>query len=306
MEELELNNELLNSIRSWMLAKNYPYNTLRTYGYTLGKIFREHKVLNKEVVNKLLSEFKHQNQRAVLVLIRKYCYDNDIDFKIILPSVKRSKKSITIKTVPLSEIDIMIASAPKPYDLMIKCIFKIGGGLRISEAIKLSWNHFRWSLWLKEGGNGGVEIKKSKGDERFITVPEALMQELYDYAKQKSILNEFGIPVGGMLFDFDKHYTSKFEEELKKYDIEKWKVKYIEHAYHWFRHNILQKYCEKALGHPVRIHSLRHTRATQLYDEKDIPIEIIQKLLGHKEITTTMIYTEVSNKKVFNAMKGID
>ena len=41
-------------------------------------------------------------------------------------------------------------------------------------------------------------------------------------------------------------------------------------------------------------------------DEEDIPIEIIQKLLGHKDIANTMIYTEVTNKKVFNAMKGVN
>ncbi len=306
MEELELNKRLLNDIRAYMLAKKYPFNTLRTYGCTLRKIFRENKVLNKQVINKLLKNFTHQNQRAVLILIRKYCYDNDIDFRIIVPSINRQKKKRTIKTLPLSEIDIIIKAAPKPYDLMLKCIFRIGGGLRISEAIKLCWSNFKWANWLSERKTGGVEIKDSKSDARLITVPEKLMNDLYDYAKERRILNEFGVPIGGMIFNFNKCYIGEYKKELRHNNIERWKNMYIQHAYNWFRYNILQKHCEKAVGHPIRIHSLRHTRATQLYDQKDIPIEIIQKLLGHKEITTTMVYTEVSNKHIFNAMKDIE
>lgn len=302
MDNLELTPALLHDLRAYLLAKKYPYNTLRSYGYTLGKIFRENQVLNKEVINKLLRKFKHQNQRAVLLLIRKYCYDNDIDFKLTLPSVARRRQQRTIKTLPVSEIDIIIQSAPKPYDLMIKCIFKIGGGLRISEAIKLSWNHFKWASWLETKGNGGVEIKGSKGNDRLVTVPEVVMNEIYAYARESRVINEFGIPVGGALFDFNLNY----KQELRATNFELWKDEYVKHAYHWFRYNILHKCCEKAVGHPIKIHSLRHTRATQLYDEKDVPIEIIQKLLGHKEITTTMVYTEVSNRKVFDAMEGVD
>lgn len=306
MEELKLDPELLIELRGYMLSKKYPFNTLQTYGYTLKRIFKKHKVLNKKVVNKLLKEFKHQNQRAVLILINKYCYDHDVDFKIVVPSIERHKKKRTIKTLPISEINVIIAAAPKPYDLMIKCIFKIGAGLRIAEAIRLSWSNFKWANWIKDGGIGGVEIKCSKGGDGFATVPEALMNEIYEYAKEKNILNEFGIPIGGMLFDFNKCYKGEFKKELRTNNLERWKDLYIQHAYGWFRNNILKKHCEKALGHPIRIHSLRHTRATYLFDVKNIPIEIIQKQLRHKKITTTMIYTEVTNKKVFDAMKDID
>jgi len=41
MEELELNRELLDGLRDYMFAKKYPYNTRRTYGYTIKKMFKE-------------------------------------------------------------------------------------------------------------------------------------------------------------------------------------------------------------------------------------------------------------------------
>jgi len=301
MESLELSNQLLSKIVDYMAAKKLSYNTRRSYYYTLKKIWKDYKVLDNESSRKLLKKFNHQNQRAVLVLINRYCYSENIDFKINIPSIARQRKKKTIKILSAEEIEVMIKSVPKPYDLMLKCIFKIGGGLRISEAIKLSWNHFFWANWLKNKALGSVLIKDSKGDDRIIPVPNAIMEEVYELGKERELLNEFGIPIGGIIFKT----TENFKPKLMTLDLEKWKQEYIRHSYDWFRYNILRKRCEPALGHPVRIHSLRHTRATNLYDS-DIPIEIIQQLLGHKEITTTMIYTQVSNKKVFEAMEKVD
>lgn len=301
MDSLELSDELLIKIIDYMSAKGMSYNTKKTYYYTLKSIWDNHKVLDSDVSRKLLKKFKHQNQRAVLVLINRYCYSENIDFKINIPTLARKRKQKTIKTISLDEIEIMIKSVPKPYDLMLKCIFKIGGGLRISEAIKLSWSHFFWADWLKNRGLGAVLIKDSKGDDRIIPVPKVLMEEIYKLAKERELTNEFGIPIGGIIFKTIKNYKPK----LMTLDLERWKSEYIQASYKWFYYNILKKKCEPALGHPVKIHSLRHTRATQLYDD-DIPIEIIQQMLGHKEITTTMVYTQVSNKKVFEAMERID
>ena len=302
MDKLELSNELLVNILGYMSIKKYPYNTRKQYGHTLKRIWDSNDELNRDSIRKILLSFKHQNQRAVLVLINRYCYEEGIDFRIILPKLTRAKRA-TINILSSEEVELIIRSAPYPYSLTLKCIFRIGAGLRVSEMIKLSWGHFKWVSWVKDKTQlGAVEIKHSKGDPRIVSVPVKLMEEIYGYARHKRVLNEFGIPTGGSLFSFGPDY----KPSLRATNLAKWKDLYIRHSYDWFRHNILRLHCEKALGRKLKVHHLRHTRATQLYNDNNIPIEIIQKQLGHADINTTMGYTKIGNRKVFESMKGIN
>lgn len=49
-------------------------------------------------------------------------------------------------------------------------------------------------------------------------------------------------------------------------------------------------------------HKLRHTAATLMYQYGQVDIRALQELLGHKSISTTEIYTHVSNEQVRNAV----
>jgi len=185
----------------------------------------------------------------------------------------------------------------------------MGAGLRISEIIKFSWNHIRWIDWLSNQDSYGVAvIKSAKGSkDRVVNIPKKLMQDLYNYAKECEVLNEFKVPFGGMLFDFGSKDMSdrkiKQSDNLKAYDMEKWKYQYIKTRYNWFRYHILQAKCEKALNKHIKIHSLRHSRATYLYEVENVPVEKIQILLGHSSLNTTMLYTKINPRSVFEMLK---
>lgn len=55
--------------------------------------------------------------------------------------------------------------------------------------------------------------------------------------------------------------------------------------------NYLPRILGKNLNRNISIHLFRHSNARHLI-EKGIPLGIVSKLLGHKNITTTMIYTD--------------
>ena len=52
------------------------------------------------------------------------------------------------------------------------------------------------------------------------------------------------------------------------------------------------------------VHKLRHTAATLMYQYGQVDIRALQELLGHESISTTEIYTPVSNDQVRNAVES--
>ena len=306
MENLELSKELYYNIIDWMKPK-YSLTTARARALYLKRMFKEYGILNKETLKKIMPKIKHQHQRACIVMLNKYCYENDIDFHITVPSI-RSQASKIPEILSPQEIKVLIEATPKPYDLCIRCIFNMGAGLRISEVIKLSWNHIRWADWIDNKESYGVcAIKGGKGaKDRIVNIPKNLMNDLYEYAKAKRVLNEQSIPVGGMIFPFTWNSNEDFKPELRANNLEKWKAEYVRNKYDWFAYNIIEKYCEKALNKKLHIHQLRHSRATYLYEVEKVPIEQLQVLLGHTNLGTTMVYTRVNPKSVFDKLSNTE
>jgi len=66
--------------------------------------------------------------------------------------------------------------------------------------------------------------------------------------------------------------------------------------------NALQK---AGINKKVGIHSLRHSYATHLL-EQGTDIRFIQELLGHKDLKTTLIYTDVTNNSIRNVKSPLD
>lgn len=60
------------------------------------------------------------------------------------------------------------------------------------------------------------------------------------------------------------------------------------------------KWCREA-GVAASVHSCRHTFATRLY-RKTGDLHLVQRALGHRQITTTEIYAKVSDKSLRRAL----
>jgi integrase len=59
------------------------------------------------------------------------------------------------------------------------------------------------------------------------------------------------------------------------------------------------------LGSDVVWHTLRHTFASRLV-QKNVPIQVVQKLMGHKTIQITMRYAKINDANMVNAISVLD
>lgn len=250
-----------------MKRRNFSLQTVENYSSCLKKFFgqsiKDHpKNINENDIKQFLGKFDEPNtQRGYHSAIKKFyeiCLGQKEKFKYI-PYCKANKKL----PIVLSQEEIQ-----KMFDvcqnLKNKTILALlySAGIRVSELINLKWEHI-------DRSRGIINIIQAKGKkDRQVGLDSSIVPLLIKYYRQyKSVIYVFN-------GQNDLQYSARSVGEVIK-----------------------QLARLAGLSKRAYTHLIRHCTFTHMV-EMGTDINLIQRLAGHSNIKTTMIYCHISDNLI--------
>ena len=143
-------------------------------------------------------------------------------------------------------------------------------GLRVSEITNIKISDI-------DSQNMRVHIQSGKGKkDRYVNLPESVLEQLRNYYKEYKPTE----------YLFEGQYGGAYS------------VRSIQQI---FKDSMLKAKIIKKVG----VHSLRHSFATHLL-ENGTDVRFIQDLLGHTNIKTTLLYTQISDNSLRKIVSPLD
>ena len=221
------------------------------------------------LASKISDDLLSNSSVALIKASLKFFYTDMLGKNMSLIKTPKASKKLPV-VLTRKEIKDLIGNTENiKHRLLIELLYSTG--LRLSECINLQYSN----LDLNDG-TGWVRLGKGAKDRIFI-VSEIFKKDLLDYIEKKNAGGK------GYIFSINGRKMS---------------ASGIQHA--------IKVSAERAgIDKSVHVHTLRHSFATHLL-ENGVDIRKIQKLLGHSNLQTTQIYTQVSNEEIKKIKSPLD
>jgi integron integrase len=210
----------------------------------------------------------------------------------------RPKRLPVVLTRP--EIQLVLAQLAGVHRLVARLLY--GSGLRLLESLRLRVKDVDFS-------RNEITVRQGKGDkDRRTMLPEAVKPDLRAHLDAVRLLHQKDLDRGGGRVELPNALDRKLPGAAAE-----WKWQYVfpspvlsvdprsgirrRHHLHEgsVSREITQAVGRSGIAKRATSHSFRHSFATHLL-EAGYDIRTVQELLGHADVTTTMIYTHVLNK----------
>jgi integron integrase len=314
--------KLLDQVRSKMRLKHYSYHTEQAYLKWIRRYIFFHNVkhpaeMGAPEIEQFLSHLategnvtaSTQNQALFAVL---FLYKEIL--QIELPWLEKftpAKKSSRVPVVlTKEEVKLILNQLTGANWLIANLLY--GSGLRLNEALRLRVKDLDF-------GFRQIVVRDGKGGkDRFTILPTKLIEPLHMQLKSAQKLHEqdlrHGLGKVEMPFALARKYPNAEREWAWQYVFPSKSLSRNPRTVTVGRHHVspssLQKVFRDALkksriAKNASPHSLRHSFATHLLQD-GYDIRTVQELLGHRELSTTMIYTHVLLQNRLGVQSPID
>ena len=304
-------------------VKNYSIRTEHAYLNWVLRFFRFHNLkdpagfsendissfLDHLVIKRHVSASTQSQALNALIFFYKHVLERQMSDDIAFQRSKRPRRLPVV--LSRSEVTQIFSQISHPVQLlMINLLY--GCGLRLMECIRLRILDIDFDyqqIFVRDG--------KGKKD-RVVPLPSRLEQTLKQQINKVQQLHKEDLDAGFGSVQLPDALSRKFrnaEYEFKwQYVFPSTKISKDPRSGIYRRHHIhessLQKHIRKAansigLNKKVSTHTFRHSFATHLL-EAGYDIRTVQELLGHADVSTTMIYTHVLNKPGVSVVSPID
>ena len=268
--------------------KGLSANTLKSYNYEINlyQTYLEDKLsiidiekVSKEDIESYLKYCYSKNEDSKTIshkittiynfhnylLREKVIKDNQAEFIDRPKLAKHLPYTLTVKEID-KLLDIALVTV---FDYRDKAMLELmyGTGLRVSELVSLT-------VYDVDFYNAFLRIKGKGSKERIVPINNASLKYLKLYLDRRCLLLKKKTS--------DELFLNARGEGISRQG---------------FFKNLKKILAKKGMPINISPHSLRHSFATHLI-ENGADLRSVQTMLGHSDITTTKIYTHISNEKV--------
>jgi integron integrase len=311
-EEIESNVALLDRVRLAIRARHYSHRTEKTYLGWIRRflLFHRHRdpaTMSEGNIGHFLSSLASnrrvsastQNQALNAML---FLYRDVLEKQIgYVNGVVRAKNPRRLPVV-LTKEEVRVILARLEGTDWIMTILLYGAGLRLMECLRLRVKDLDFA-------SNEIRVRGGKGDQDRVTMlPATVKSPLRQHLERVKAQYEADIRNGYDGVSLPNALARKYPNAPKE-----WGWQWVfpasklyqdrqtgEQKRHHLHESVLQRAVREAvrtaeIAKPASCHTFRHSFATHLLEDR-YDIRTIQELLGHKDVSTTMIYIHVLNR----------
>ncbi len=287
---------LIQHYRELLQTRHYARRTVRTYEQWLRRFLRFHgmrhpREMGSAEVNTFLTHLAVEEQvsastqnQALAALL--FLYRDLLESNLELEGVVRARTRQRLPVV-LSETEVRAVRQRLEGDAALLVGLLYGSGLRLMEALRLRVKDLdfqRRELTVRDGKGGKDRLLKVRHLHQN-DLASGWGRVLMPYALARKYPNASR--------EWSWHWV--FPQQNRWCDKESGAQ-----GRHYLDPSVVQKAVKRAMADAgvskaASCHTFRHSFATHLL-ERGQDIRTIQELLGHKDVSTTMIYTHVLNR----------